>query len=124
MGVVLSFTSEDQQLFPICLSIFCTLPPNKRPTLTSSSGLCRAQIASSWTSSVLAAFRLPLCSVMRSQWSFAGHATLCSVSQLEDGPDSPKDAVIERRSIKRTSHVTVSRYSQTHPQMKSICLRI
>merc|ERR1712232_1343365 len=83
-----------------CLSIFCTLRPNKRLEPTSSSGSYRVRIASSWTSSVLVAFRLHLCSVMHSRLSCAGPAMLCFASLQEDGPDSLKDAVIERRLIK------------------------
>jgi len=87
-------------LFPRCLSIFCTPPPNKRQALTSLSVLYRAPIVSLWTSNVLDAFKLPPCSVMRSQWFFADHAMLCCASLREAEPDLLRDAVTERRLIR------------------------
>merc|ERR1712087_524726 len=83
-----------------CLSIFCTLLPSRRLEPTSSRGSYRVRIASSWTSSVLVAFRLQLCLAMHSRLSSAGPAMLCSANPQEGGPGSLKDAAIERRLIK------------------------
>jgi hypothetical protein len=86
----------------ICLSIFCTPPPNKRPEPTSSSVLYRALIVSSWTSSVLDAFKLQLFLAMHRQLSFADLAMLCCANLRVVGLDSPRDAHTERRLTKFT----------------------
>ena len=84
----------------ICLSIFCTPPPNKRPEPTSSSVLYRVQIASSWISSVQDAFKLRLFLAMHRQSSFADLAMLCYANLQVVGLDLPRDAHTERRLTK------------------------
>lgn len=83
-----------------CPSIYYTPPPNKRPEPTSSSASYRARIAFLWTSSVPAVFKSPPYSATHNRSYSAARAMLCFVSPREDGLDSRKDAVIERRSIK------------------------
>ena len=85
-----------------CLSIFCTPPPNKRPELTSSSVLYRALIVSSWTSSVLDAFKLPLFLATHRRLSFADLAMLCCANLQVVGLDLLRDAHTERRLTKFT----------------------
>lgn len=84
-----------------CPSIYYTPPPNKRPEPTSSSASYRAQIAFLWTLNVRAVSRSLLCSVMHSQLSFVAVVMSCYVNLREDGLDLQRDAVIERRWIKK-----------------------
>ena len=93
-------TDFQPKLCITCLSIFCTLPPSLRHRHTSSSALCRAPIVSSWTLSALDASKLPLFSATLRLLLYVDPAMLCFVSQLEDGQDSPRGAVTERRLIK------------------------
>mmetsp|Transcript_28898 Transcript_28898/g.43417 ORF Transcript_28898/g.43417 Transcript_28898/m.43417 type:complete len:213 (+) Transcript_28898:114-752(+) len=83
-----------------CLSIFCTPPPTKRPEPTSSSVLYRALIVSSWTLSVLDAFKLPLFLATHRQLSFVDLAMLCCANLQVVGLDLPRDAHTERRLTK------------------------
>ena len=83
-----------------CLLICCTQPLSSSSELTSLRDLCRAQIRFSWTSSALDAFKLPLFSATRKLSCYAETATSCFASQLEEEPDSLRDALTERRLIK------------------------
>ena len=100
-----SFKASFQTLiyYTRCLSIYYTLPPNKRTEPTSLSSWCRSQIAFSWILNVQAVSKLQLSSVMHSQLYYVAVVMLCYVNLLVDVLDLQRDAVIERRWIKEES---------------------
>ena len=83
-----------------CPSIFYTLLPSRMHAHTSWRGLFSLPTLSSWILSARDAFKLPQSSATPKPLFSAEIAILCSANQQAERPDSPRDALTERRLTK------------------------